>query len=67
MAIGPNDPGRPSPRGPGDPDWPFCGDEYPPLKGSPGTVVCTKEPHPPQEWHLNEETGWMWQGHAAAA
>jgi len=21
---------------------PFCGDEYPPLKGSPGTVVCTK-------------------------
>jgi hypothetical protein len=30
-------------------------------------VVCTKEPHPPQEWHLNEETGWMWQGQAAAA
>jgi hypothetical protein len=68
MVIGPNDRGRLSPRGRGDPGWsPFCGAEYPPLKGSPGTVVCTKEPHPPQEWHLNEETRWMWQGRAAAA
>lgn len=61
MAIGPNDRGRLAPQGRGEPEWPFCGDEYPPLKGSPGTVVCTKEPHPAQEWHLNEETGWTWQ------
>ncbi len=42
-------------------EWPFCGDEYPPLKGSPGTVVCTKQRHPAAEMHLNEETGWVWQ------
>ena len=40
--------------------WPFCGDEYPPLKGAPGTVVCTKPRHPATEIHLNEETGWAW-------
>lgn len=61
MAIGPNDRGR----GRREQEWPFCGDEYPPLKGSPGTVVCTKDPHPASEWHLNEETGWVWQNHPA--
>lgn len=40
---------------------PFCGDEYPPLKGSPGAVVCTKPWHPAAEMHLNEETGWVWR------
>ena len=40
--------------------WPFCGDEYPPLKGAPGTVVCTRPRHPVTEMHLNEETGWAW-------
>ena len=40
---------------------PFCGDEYPPLKDSPGTVVCTKPCHPETEMHLNEETGWVWR------
>ena len=60
MAGGPDDRGRLAPWGRGDPQWwPFCGDEYPPLKDSPGTVVCTKEPHPAAEWHLNEETGWV--------
>jgi hypothetical protein len=39
---------------------PFCGDEYPPLKGAPGTVVCTKPCHPSTEFHENEETGWVW-------
>jgi hypothetical protein len=24
--------------------------------------MCTKESHPPEELHLNEETGWVWQG-----
>jgi hypothetical protein len=45
--------------GPGIPP-PFCGDEYPPLKGSPGTVICTKARHPQTQMHLNEETGWVW-------
>ncbi len=40
---------------------PFCGDEYPPLKGSPGAVVCTRPSHPATERHLNEETGWVWR------
>lgn len=44
----------------GDSGLPFCGDEYPPLKASPGTVVCTKPAHPETERHLNEETGWVW-------
>jgi hypothetical protein len=44
----------------GDMGLPFCGDEYPPLKASPGTVVCTKPAHPETERHLNEETGWVW-------
>src|SRR5262249_22606146 len=61
MAIGPNNRGRLSPRGRDELEHPFCGDEDPPLKGSPGTVVCTKDLHPAAEWHLNEETGWMWQ------
>ena len=39
---------------------PFCGHEYPPLKGSPGTVICTKSCHPETETHLNGETGWAW-------
>ena len=39
---------------------PFCGDEYPPLMGSPGAVICTKPCHPETERHLNEETGWVW-------
>jgi hypothetical protein len=63
MVTGPNDRGRLAPRRRDEMQWPFCGDEYPPLKGSPGTVVCTKEPHPAAEWHLNEETGWVWQDH----
>ena len=42
-------------------EWPFCGDEYPPLKGSPGAVVCTKPRHQVTEVHLNEETGWVWR------
>jgi len=40
---------------------PFCGDEYPPLKASPGAVICTKPCHPESEMHLNEETGWVWR------
>jgi hypothetical protein len=40
---------------------PFCGDEYPPLKGSPGAVICTKPCHPATEAHMNEETGWVWR------
>ena len=64
MAIGPNDGGRLAPHGRRKQEWPFCGDEYPPLKGSPGTVVCTKDPHPAADWHLNEETGWVWQNPA---
>ena len=39
---------------------PFCGDEYPPLKGSPGAVICTKACHPETQTHMNEETGWVW-------
>jgi hypothetical protein len=61
MPIGPEDRGRLAPRAARELEWPFCGDEYPPLKGSPGTVVCTKPPHPVAEMHLNEETGWVWQ------
>jgi len=34
---------------------PFCGDEYPPLKGSPGAVICTKACHPETQVHMNEE------------
>jgi hypothetical protein len=61
MAVGPEDRGRLAPRAGQGLKWPFCGDEYPPLKGSPGTVVCTREPHSATEMHLNEETGWVWQ------
>ncbi len=46
--------------GDGDVCLPFCGDEYPPLKASPGAVICTKPCHPKTEMHLNEETGWVW-------
>jgi hypothetical protein len=45
----------------GDTGLPFCGDEYPPLKGAPGTVICTKPCHPEAEMHQNEETGWVWR------
>jgi hypothetical protein len=34
--------------------------DYPPLKGSPGAVVCTKSCHGKTEMHMNEETGWVW-------
>ena len=50
----------PAPWSDGDDLLPFCGDEYPPLKGSPGAVICTKPSHPQAELHLNEETGWVW-------
>ena len=53
--------GGPAPWAPGSAEPPFCGDEYPPLKGAPGAVVCTKECHPATEVHLNHETGWRWQ------
>ena len=53
--------GGPVPRTEGDVGLPFCGDEYPPLKGSPGTVICTRPGHPQTERHLNEETGWVWR------
>lgn len=42
---------------------PFCGHEYPPLKGSPGAVICTKPCHPGREMHMNDETGWWWPDH----
>jgi len=42
------------------PCFPFCGDKYPPLKGAPGTVVCTKPRYLATDMHLNEETGWAW-------
>jgi hypothetical protein len=58
-AVGPKDRGRLSP--PDGQEWRFCGDEYPPLKGSPGTVVCTKAQHPVTEIHLNGETGRVWR------
>lgn len=58
--TGPGKWGRLAPRPRDQMMWPFCGDEYPPLKGSPGTVVCTKPQHPETEMHLNEETGWVW-------
>jgi hypothetical protein len=53
--------GGPAPWAGGDVHLPFCGDEYPPLKASPGAVVCTKPCHPESEMHLNEETGWVWR------
>lgn len=53
--------GRSAPWAPGSTQPPFCGDEYPPLKGSPGAVVCTKPCHPATEPHLNQETGWAWR------
>ena len=52
--------GRLAPQVRDEAGWPFCGDEYPPLKGAPGTVVCTKPRHPAADMHLNEETGWAW-------
>jgi hypothetical protein len=58
--TGPGKWGRLSPQPRDEIRWPFCGDEYPLLKGSPGTVVCTKAQHAETEMHLNEETGWMW-------
>lgn len=67
MNTGDNRPGERGRLAPGARDehdelqWPFCGDEYPPLKGTLGALVCTKAPHPPTEIHLNEETGWVWR------
>lgn len=61
MDAGRRNRGRLAPRSHDELEWPFCGDEYPPLKGSPGVVVCTKAPHPVTEIHLNEETGWVWR------
>ena len=61
MAIEKRDANAPDPRGREELDLPFCGDEYPPLKGSPGAVICTKPTHPATEIHLNEETGWVWR------
>lgn len=52
--------GGPAPWDCGEDLMPFCGDEYPPLKGSPGAVICTKPSHPHTEMHLNDETGWVW-------
>jgi hypothetical protein len=57
--TGPERRGRLGHRGHDELKWPFCGDEYPPLKGSPGALVCTKPQHPGTEIHLNEETGWV--------
>lgn len=53
--------GAPARLAPGGISQPFCGDEYPPLKGSPGTVICTKPCHPAAELHVNDETGWVWR------
>ena len=53
-------PGLPSHWDGVDIPFPFCGDDYPPLKGSPGAVVCTKSCHGKTEMHMNEETGWVW-------
>ena len=52
--------GPPTRRASGHMPRPFCGDEYPPLKGSPGAVICTKSCHPETQVHRNEETGWVW-------
>jgi hypothetical protein len=60
MSAEPRGSGEPAPWDCGDDLMPFCGNEYPPLKGSPGAVVCTKSSHPHTEIHLNEETGWVW-------
>jgi hypothetical protein len=61
MDTGPRDRDRLAPRAHHALEWPFSGDEYPALKGSPGAVVCTKARHPVTEIHLNEETGWVWR------
>jgi hypothetical protein len=53
-------PGMPSHWDGADIPLPFCGDDYPPLKGSPGAVVCTKSCHCETEMHMNEKTGWVW-------
>jgi hypothetical protein len=52
--------GPPTRRTSGQTPLPFCGDEYPPLKGSPAVVICTKSCHPETHVHMNEETGWVW-------
>jgi hypothetical protein len=52
--------GGPASWAPSDAGLPFCGHEYPPLRASPGAVICTKPCHPETERHLNEETGWVW-------
>ena len=61
MSIETGGSGGPAHRSDGDAWLPFCGDEYPPLKASPGAVICTKPCHPQTELHLNDETGWVWR------
>jgi hypothetical protein len=63
MSIEAEGSGAPAPWTWGDADLPFCGDEYPPLRGTPGSVICTKPCHADTEMHLNEETGWVWRKH----
>lgn len=68
VAIEPKDRDRrnPRPETHSELELPFCGDEYPPLKGTLSTMVCTKEPHPATETHLNEATGLGWRDRGAA-
>jgi hypothetical protein len=56
----------PRPETPSELDWPFCGEEYPPLRGTLSTMVCTKAPHPAAEGHLNEASGLGWRDRGAA-
>jgi hypothetical protein len=42
--TGPGERGRLAPRTRGELGWPFCGDEYPPLKGSPTGQRITRKP-----------------------
>jgi hypothetical protein len=68
MTIGPEDAGRrdPRPETHSELEWPFCGEEYPPLRGTLSTMVCTKAPHPAAEGHLNEASGLGWRDRRAA-
>jgi len=58
--VGRGGPGAPSRLAGVDITLPFCDNDYPPLKGSSGTVICTKSSHGKTEMHMNEETGWVW-------
>src|SRR5215469_847162 len=68
MTIRPEDAGRrdPRPEKHSELEWPFCGDEYPPLRGTLSTIVCTKAPHPAGEGHLNEASGLGWRDRGTA-